>query len=183
MSWAPSAPFKWAWYDYLSVSSWLRALLFVCLFDLSRKRLHENLFCSSPSLSQFPWRKRLIGSNVGQITLSVPLFPCVNSLSTKNTASLCIYCVRRWVLFFFSSPLSVDIESCLLLSLVKIIEWAWCWTEWWCTNGREKWKEASVRRTVCAKFFFFYETNACKSWEEPVTLCECERKKEVRVSS
>lgn len=40
--------------------------------------------------------------------------------------------------------------------------------------------ERSVERTVCAEHFF-KETNACESGEEPVALCECERKKQVRV--
>nr|XP_019944764.1 PREDICTED: TAR DNA-binding protein 43 isoform X3 [Paralichthys olivaceus] len=54
---------------------------------------HNN--SSSPTLSQFPGRKRLIGSNVRQISVSVPLLQCVNALSSKNTASPCIYCIRR----------------------------------------------------------------------------------------
>lgn len=99
----PQPLVKLAWYNYTSVCSWLH--LFVCfLFDVFWKRLHENLFCSSPTLSQFPGRKRLIGSNVRQISVSIPLLPCVNALSSKNTASLCIYCVRRWVLSFFPLP-------------------------------------------------------------------------------
>lgn len=100
----PQPPVNWAWYKYsICVCSWLH--LFVCfLFDVFWKRLHENLFCSSPTLSPIPGRKRLIGSNVRQISVSIPLFPCVNALSSKNTASLFIYCVRRWVLSFFPLP-------------------------------------------------------------------------------
>lgn len=82
--------------------------LYICVqfidsfcFDVIWKRLHENLFCSSSTLSQFPGRKRLIGCNVRPISVSIPLFPCVNALPSKNTASLCIFCVRRWVLSFF----------------------------------------------------------------------------------
>lgn len=94
---------KWAWHNYIiwKLYMCISLHLFVLfLFDFFWKRLHENLFYSSPTLSQFPGRKRLIGSNVRQISVSVPLFPCVNALSSKNTASLCIYCVRRWVFFF-----------------------------------------------------------------------------------
>jgi len=40
-----------------------------------------------------------MGSNVGPIStvqsVSIPFFPCVNALPSKNTASLFIYCVRR----------------------------------------------------------------------------------------
>lgn len=83
----------------------MHLILSLFLFDIFWKRLHGNLFCSSPTLSQFPGRKRLIGSNVRQISVSFPLLPCVNALSSKNTASLCIYCIRRWVLSFFPLPL------------------------------------------------------------------------------
>lgn len=150
---------------------------FCFLCNVFWKRLHENLFCSSPSLFQFPGRNRLIGSNVQQISVSVPLFPCVNALSSKNTASLCIYCVRRWVLSFFPSPLYMDIE--IVLSLFEINEWDCCWAEWEWANGR-------ARKHVWEGLFvqiLFKETNACKSWEEPVALCECERKRQVRVCS
>lgn len=99
----PQPLVKRAWYNYI-ICMQLIAFFCLFLFDIFWKRLHENLFCSSPTLSQFPGRKRLIGSNVRPISVSVPLFPCVNALSSKNTASLCIYCVRRWVLSFFLSP-------------------------------------------------------------------------------
>lgn len=59
-----------------------------------------NLFYSSSPLFQFPGKKPLVGRNVRAITVSVPLLPCVNALPSKSTASLCIYCVRRWVSFF-----------------------------------------------------------------------------------
>jgi len=63
-----------------------------------------------------------MGSNVRPISdfsVSIPLFPCVNALPSKNTASLFIYCVRRWVLSLFLSPFHGYRKSCLLLSLFK----------------------------------------------------------------
>lgn len=151
---------------------------FVCFCCGLWKRLHENLFCSSPTFPQFPGRKRLIGSNVRPVSVSIPLFPCVNALPSKNTASLCIYCVRRWVLSFFLSPFygyrnlvcSFHFSSSMSGIDVGPSEWA---------NARAKWKKCE-KDCLCI-FFFFKETNACESWEEPVALCECERKKQVRV--
>lgn len=182
----------------------MHLILSLFLFDIFWKRLHGNLFCSSPTLSQFPGRKRLIGSNVRQISVSFPLLPCVNALSSKNTASLCIYCIRRWVLSFFPLPLFNfffnfwDIE---ILSAVVTF-----WDQWVglvlarvrVSERESEMKESGVSRTVGAEFFLFFcclfffwfvlffnskETNACESWEEPVALCECERKKPVRVCS
>lgn len=80
---------------------------------------------------EFPGKKPLIGSNVRPNSASVPLFPCVNALPSKDTASLCIYCVRRWVLPFFL-PSSWIYKSCLLfvsllrtMRLVVAKEWDW----------------------------------------------------------
>ena len=65
-----------------------------------------------------------MGSNVGPIStvqsVSIPFFPCVNALPSKNTASLFIYCVRRWVFVSFSLTFFHGFrKSCLLLSLFK----------------------------------------------------------------
>lgn len=169
------------------VCIWL--YLFVCfLFDLFRKSLHESLFCSSPTLSQFPGRKRLIGSNVRQISVSIPLLPCVNALSSKNTASLCIiYCVRRWVLSF-SSPRFFFFGIIEILS--ALVAFRDRWVGLMLDRVRVSERESKVKESKCEKdclckvfFFFFKETNACESWGQPVALCECERKKQVRVCS
>lgn len=69
------------------------------------KRPDENLFCSSSSVPQFPGRNGHTGSNVQQISVSVPLFPCVNALTSKNTTSLCIYCVDGGCRLLSISPL------------------------------------------------------------------------------
>lgn len=79
-----------------------------------------NLFYSSSPLFQFPGKKPLVGRNVRAISVSVPFFPCVNALPSKSTASLCIYCVRWWVLSFF--PLFMD-EICPLFWELRVIWW------------------------------------------------------------
>lgn len=140
----------------------MHLILSLFLFDIFWKRLHGNLFCSSPTLSQFPGRKRLIGSNVRQISVSFPLLPCVNALSSKNTASLCIYCIRRWVLSFFPLPLFNfffnfwDIE---ILSAVVTF-----WDQWVglvlarvrVSERESEMQESGVSRTVGAEFFLFF---------------------------
>lgn len=84
-----------------------------------------NLFYSSSPLFQFPGKKPLVGRNVRAISVSVPFFPCVNALPSKSTASLCIYCVRRWVLSFF--PLFMD-EICPLFLRAEsdMVMDCWC---------------------------------------------------------
>ena len=173
-------PVNWAWYKYsICVCSWLH--LFVCfLFDVFWKRLHENLFCSSPTLSPIPGRKRLIGSNVRQISVSIPLFPCVNALSSKNTASLFIYCVRRWVLSFFPLPFFYGYKNRVCSCSFFRDQWVGLMLDRVRVSERES-KKARVRRTDCAHFF---KTDKClqelrRTW----LLCECERKKQVRVCS
>lgn len=111
-------------------------------------RLHENLFCSSSSLSQFPGRNGHTGSNVQQISVSVPLFPCVNALTSKNTTSLCIYCVRRWV----SSPFH--------LPFVRLQEVVFG-DQWLVRMSRYESEHASERVLV-----------RMPAREEPVDLCE-----------
>lgn len=66
------------------------------------KRLHKSFFCSSSTLSQFPGRTRVIGSNVGQISVSGPLLPCVNALSSENKASLHNLLDGGWFFLFLS---------------------------------------------------------------------------------
>lgn len=110
---------------------------------------------------EFPGKKPLIGSNVRPNSASVPLFPCVNALPSKDTASLCIYCVRRWVLSL--SPLFMDQNILSALSLEnkaigsgqRVRDWVW-----------EKQYE---KDWLCDA----EETDVCESWEEPVALCEC----------
>jgi len=137
------------------------------------KRLHENFFCSpsdkpdKPDKPLYPipeWKPscRLVGGNVRPISVSavsVLLLQCVNAMPSKTTASLCVYCVRRWVLPF-SPPLFMDLENAsFVYRFWEINEWDWWWTsvrdwdwEWKRTSGRAKmneilkvWKGLSVR--------------------------------------
>lgn len=93
------------------------SIFFVVVFW---NRPHENLFCSSSSISQFPGRNGHTGSNVQQISVSVPLFPCVNALTSKNTTSLCIYCVDGGCRLLSISPLL----DCRCLEISGWWEWA-----------------------------------------------------------
>ncbi len=118
-----------------------------------------NLFYSSSPLFQFPGKKPLIGRNVRGISVSVPFFPCVNALPSKSTASLCIYCVRRWVLSFF--PFSW-MKSVRFFWELRVI---WWWIvgaprvrDWVSERAERENLNASVR---CQKA-------TCWLWEEPV---------------
>ncbi len=119
-----------------------------------------NLFYSSSPLFQFPGKKPLVGRNVRAISVSVPFFPCVNALPSKSTASLCIYCVRRWVLSFF--PLFMDEICPLFLSAESDMV-----MDCWCArserlNERTRWERENLNASVrCRKA-------TCWLWEEPV---------------
>lgn len=111
-----------------------------------------NLFYSSPPLFPFPWKKRFVGRNVRAISVSVPFFPCVNALPSKNTASLFIYCVRRWVLSF--SPLFMD-KSVRYVSLWERVRWWWIVggprvRDWMSEQTERANVNASVKRADCA---------------------------------
>lgn len=101
----------------LHVESHLSCVFF---FNVFYGQAFINLFYSSSPLFQFPGKKPLVGRNVRAISVSVPFFPCVNALPSKSTASLCIYCVRRWVLSFF--PFFMD-EICPLFWELRVIWW------------------------------------------------------------
>lgn len=101
---SPCSPSKAGCQIIISIYASYCISLFCFVFLFFWKRLHERFFRSSPTLSQFPGRSRFIGCNVRQISVSLPLLPRVNALSSENTASLRVYSVRRWVLPFFSLP-------------------------------------------------------------------------------
>lgn len=154
------------------------------LFFFIWKPLHERFFRSSPTLSQFPGRSRVIGCNVRQISVSLPLLlllPRVNALSSESTASLCVYGLRRWVLLFFSSP-----SPRFLISLFNFFSGyrnfvspphpVAVWSRWVdLVLGRMRVSKGKKASTVCALFRFLERQNAWER-EEPVALCECERK-------
>jgi len=75
-----------------------------------------------------------MGSNVRPISdfsVSIPLFPCVNALPSKNTASLFIYCVRRDL--GHGQP-RFSSESRLESNLEKLRTGVWCIVGWASTN-------------------------------------------------
>lgn len=72
-----------------------------------------------------------MGSNVRPISVSIPLFPCVNALPSKNTASLFIYCVRRDL--GHGQP-RFSSESRLESNLEKLRTGVWCNVGWASTN-------------------------------------------------
>lgn len=165
--------------EMLCCESHLSCIVWSCLHFLFRVygQAFINLFYSSPPLFPFPWKKRFVGRNVRAISVSVPFFPCVNALPSKNTASLFIYCVRRWVLSF--SPLFMD-KSVQYVSLWERVRW------WWIVGGprvrdwmseqteRERtwtqvWKELFVRLKIAKKKKERKKKqDDCKMWEEPV---------------
>lgn len=150
------------------------------------KRLHKSFFCSSSTLSQFPGRTRVIGSNVGQISVSIPLLPCVNALSSENKASLHKLLDGGWffvVVFFSPLPIFVGgyrnlVCSCRFFSSVSGIGVGQSESE---RKGEQN--ESTCEKNCLCNLIFFKKTNAWASREGPVALCECERKKHVRVCS
>lgn len=138
--------------------------VFIFFPEVVWKSLHENLFCSSSPLFQFPGKEPLAGSNVGARSVSVALSPCVNALPSKSAASLSIYCVRRWVLPFY--PLFMGTKSCLhcvasdalrtLSGGVGGQAWDWAWeirgggerNVWWKELVVLWWKRARWLRDV-----------------------------------
>lgn len=106
-----------------------------------------NLFYSSSPLFQFPGKKPLVGRNVRAISVSVPFFPCVNALPSKSTASLCIYCVRRWVLSFFSPFHGWNLSAFLRAESDMVMD-CWCATSER-LNERTHWERERTWTQVC----------------------------------
>lgn len=161
----------------LCCESHLSCIVWSCLHFLFRVygQAFINLFYSSPPLFPFPWKKRFVGRNVRAISVSVPFFPCVNALPSKNTASLFIYCVRRWVLSF--SPLFMD-KSVQYVSLWERVRW------WWIVGGprvRDWMSEQTERErtwAVCA----IKKTKKKTRWLQDVRrtcVSECEQQQHV----
>lgn len=119
-----------------------------------------NLFYSSSPLFQFPGKKPLVGRNVREISVSVPFFPCVNALPSKSTASLCIYCVRRWVLSFFPLFHGWNLSAFLRAESEMVMD-CWCATSER-LNERTHWERENLNASVrCRKGTWWL-------WEEPV---------------
>lgn len=153
----------------LHVESHLSCFLLFFSLNVFYGQAFINLFYSSSPLFQFPGKKPLVGCNVRAISVSVPFFPCVNALPSKSTASLCIYCVRRWVLSFFSFS---------WMKSVRFFEsWEWYgdgllvrheWETEWANALRERENlNASVR---CRK---------ATCWLRRTCVSECERRQQV----
>lgn len=145
----------------LHVESHLSCFLLFFSLNVFYGQAFINLFYSSSPLFQFPGKKPLVGCNVRAISVSVPFFPCVNALPSKSTASLCIYCVRRWVLSFFF--LFMD-EICPLFWELRVI---WWWivgaprVRDWVSERAERERELE-RKCAMPKSDMLTEKNLCE---------------------
>lgn len=133
-----------------------------------------NLFYSSSPLFQFPGKKPLVGRNVREISVSVPFFPCVNALPSKSTASLCIYCVRRWVLSFFPPFHGWNLSAFLRAESEMVMD-CWCATSER-LNERTHWERERTWTQVCnaEKRRDGCEKNLCERvWTEAASVFFC----------
>lgn len=144
---------------------------FFCTSKVFYGQAFIHLFYSSSPLFQFPGKKPLVGRNVRAISVSVPFFPCVNALSSKSTASLCIYCVRRWVLSFFS-----------LFSWMKSVRFFKSWVIWWWIVGAPRvkdWMSERVERERASERERTWTNASVKCWKVTVRrtcVSECDLK-------